>query len=158
MQESQETWFRSLGQEDPLEKGMAIHSNILAWRISRTEEPGRLQSMGSHRVGQDWATITGFLNCVFQILLPSYYSSLWLRYSECLFTSFGGHNIFCSLELKNRKLLIFLDIMGHITCYRVGQVCPQNEPDKGWGIKALPTALSWEGGKGWGGVGGGREA
>ena len=46
MQESQETWFRSLGQEDLLEKGMAIHSNILAWRISRTEEPGGLQSVG----------------------------------------------------------------------------------------------------------------
>ena len=53
MQETQETWFGSLGQEDPLEKGMATHSNILAWRISRTEEPGGLQSMGSHRVGQD---------------------------------------------------------------------------------------------------------
>ena len=40
-------WVQSLGQEDPLEKGMAIHSSILAWRIPRTEEPGRLQSMGS---------------------------------------------------------------------------------------------------------------
>ena len=39
------------GQEDPLEKGMATHSSILAWRIPRTEEPGRLQSMGSQRVG-----------------------------------------------------------------------------------------------------------
>ena len=43
----QETWLPSLGQEGPLEKGMATHSNILAWRISRTEEPDRLQSMGS---------------------------------------------------------------------------------------------------------------
>ena len=49
----QETWARSLGQEDLLEKGMATNSNILAWRIPRTEEPGRLQSMGSHRVGHD---------------------------------------------------------------------------------------------------------
>ena len=40
-------WVQSLGQEDPLEKGMATHSSILAWRIPRTEEPGRLQSMGS---------------------------------------------------------------------------------------------------------------
>ena len=46
----QETWFRSLGWEDPLEKGMATHSSILAWRIPWTEEPGRLQSMGSQRV------------------------------------------------------------------------------------------------------------
>ena len=42
-----------LGQEDPLEEGMAIHSSILAWRILWTEEPGRLQSMGSHRVRHD---------------------------------------------------------------------------------------------------------
>ena len=42
----QETWVRSLGQEDPLEEGMATHSSILGWRILRTEEPGGLQSMG----------------------------------------------------------------------------------------------------------------
>ena len=47
----QETWVRSLVWEDPLEKGMAIHSSILAWRIPRTEEPGGLQSVGSQRVG-----------------------------------------------------------------------------------------------------------
>ena len=47
MQEMQEIQVRSLGQEDPLEKGMVIHSNILAWRIQWTEEPGGLQSMRS---------------------------------------------------------------------------------------------------------------
>ena len=45
--EMQETWVLSVGWEDPLEKGTAIHSSILAWRIPWTEEPGRLQSMGS---------------------------------------------------------------------------------------------------------------
>ena len=44
-----ETWVRSLGLKDPLEKGMASHSSILAWRIRWTEEPGGLQSMGSQR-------------------------------------------------------------------------------------------------------------
>ena len=48
-----ETWVRSLGQEDPLEKEMAIHSSTLAWRIPWTEELDRLQSMGSQRVGHD---------------------------------------------------------------------------------------------------------
>ena len=48
-----ETWVRSLGQEDPLEKEMATHSSILAWKIPWTEEPGGLQSMGSQRVGHD---------------------------------------------------------------------------------------------------------
>ena len=47
----QETWVRFLGRDDPLEKGMATHSNILAWRIPWTEEPGGLQSMGWQRVG-----------------------------------------------------------------------------------------------------------
>ena len=49
----QETQVRSLGQEDPLEKEMATHSSILAWKISRSEEPDRLQSMGLQRVGHD---------------------------------------------------------------------------------------------------------
>ena len=49
----QETRVQSLGQEDPLEKEMAPHSSILAWRIPWTEEPGGLQSMGSQRVGHD---------------------------------------------------------------------------------------------------------
>ena len=49
----QETQVQSLGQEDPLEKGVATHSSILAWEIPWTEEPGRLQSMSSQRVGHD---------------------------------------------------------------------------------------------------------
>ena len=49
----QETWVRSLGWEDPLEKEMATHSSILAWKISWTEKPGGLQSMGSQRVGHN---------------------------------------------------------------------------------------------------------
>ena len=49
----QETQVRSLGQEDPLEKGMATHSSILAWRIPWTEEPGRLQSVELQRVRHD---------------------------------------------------------------------------------------------------------
>ena len=52
----QETWVQSLGQEDLLEKEMATHSSILAWKIPWTEDPGRLQSMGSQRVEHDWVT------------------------------------------------------------------------------------------------------
>ena len=71
----QETWVRSLGWEDPLEKRISTQSSILAWRIPRSEEPGGLQSMGSQRVGHDWATNTFttlslfrklcFLKCLF---------------------------------------------------------------------------------------------
>ena len=64
----QETQVQSLGQEDSLEKGMATHSSILAWRIPWTEEPGRLQSMGSQRVGQNWATDTSTSSCIWKRL------------------------------------------------------------------------------------------
>ena len=65
-----ETGVRSLGQEDPLEKEMATHSSILAWRIPWTEEPGRLQSMGSQRVGhRTW--LSDFISFFLSRLLPS---------------------------------------------------------------------------------------
>ena len=54
----QETWVWYLSWEDPLEKEVATHSNILAWEISWTEEPGGLHSLGSQRDGHDWATNT----------------------------------------------------------------------------------------------------
>ena len=52
----QKSWVRSLGQEEPLEEGMATHSSTLAWRIPWTEEPGVLQFMGSQRVDLDIVT------------------------------------------------------------------------------------------------------
>ena len=53
MLEMPEIWVQFLGQEDPMEEGMATHSSIRAWRILWTEEPGRLHSIGSQRVGDD---------------------------------------------------------------------------------------------------------
>ena len=66
----QETWVQSLGWKDLLEKGMATHSSILAWRIPWTEEPGGLQSMGSQRVGHNLATFP----FTFQVHLSEYKS------------------------------------------------------------------------------------
>ena len=92
----QETWAQSLGWEDSLKKEMANHSNILAWRIPWTKEPGRLQSMGLQRVGHDWATrqqqqhwfwhvninlyqlITPLTPCHLSILVTMFLS-LWIR-------------------------------------------------------------------------------
>ena len=65
----QETWVWSLGQDDLLEKGMATHTSIIAWRNLQTEELGRLQSMGSQGAGHDWATNTHLCWCF------SYYKS-----------------------------------------------------------------------------------
>ena len=64
----QETWVRSLGREDPLEKEMATHSSILAWRIPWVEEPGGLQSTGQQRVGHDF-TFTFTFNVVTNLQL-----------------------------------------------------------------------------------------
>ena len=58
-----ETRVWSLGREDPLEKEMATHSSIHVWKIPWTEEPGRLQSMGSQRVGHDWVASLSLWNC-----------------------------------------------------------------------------------------------
>ena len=88
-----ETWVWSLGWEDPLEMGMATHSNILVWRILWIEEPGGLQSMGSQRVRQDWATTT-----VSKMLLHTTEKSFmkgrvnWRRKFHCCLISRNYHS------------------------------------------------------------------
>ena len=62
----QETWVQSLGWEDPLEKEMATHSSTLAWEIPWMEEPGKLRSMGSQRVGHDWTISLSFFLSLFK--------------------------------------------------------------------------------------------
>ena len=78
-----ETRVQSLGQEDPLEKEMATHSSTLTWKIPWMEGPGRLQSMGSQRVGHDWATSLHF-NWNIHLLITS------LHFSYHLESSFPG--------------------------------------------------------------------
>ena len=72
----QETWVRSLGWEDPPEKAMATDSSTFAWKIPWTEEPGRLQSMGSQRVRHDWVASLSFPFSLLSLfpLLPSHSS------------------------------------------------------------------------------------
>ena len=71
----------SLGQGDPLEKEMAIHSSILAWRIPWTVEPGRLQSIGSQRVRHDWATSLS-LSWILIIIFPPSFSGRYQKHLE----------------------------------------------------------------------------
>ena len=86
-----ETRVRSLGQEDPLEKEMATHSSIHAWKIPWTEEPGGLQSMGSQRVGHNWATS----------LLPPHFNYSWEMW-------FFGKQILISFRWLWGKLSLLL--------------------------------------------------
>ena len=73
-----ETWVQSLDWEGPLEKGIATHSRILARRIPWTEEPGRLQSMGSQRVKHDWVTFT-FSSTLYMLYVYVYINWCWKR-------------------------------------------------------------------------------
>ena len=97
-----ETWVQSLGREDPLEKEMATHSSILAWRIPWMEEPGGLQSTGSQRVRHDWATSLSistpqtFLLSPISSDFPSPRPSDWRFSWACLVLSFVS-----SLETGN---------------------------------------------------------
>ena len=81
----QETWVQSLGWEASLEKETATHSSTLAWKIPWTEEAGRLQSMGSQKVGCDWATSlsSGIIKCC---LVASFYYALWIILSLFCFS------------------------------------------------------------------------
>ena len=85
----QEPWFRSLGQEDLPEKEMEVHSSNLAWEITWTEEPGGLQSMGSQRVGQDWATDTFTL---------SFFCELFCLFVSSMFVSVHWNIFMFSLK------------------------------------------------------------
>ena len=93
----QETQVQSLGWEDPLEKEMATHSSILAWRIPWTEEPGRLQSMGSQRVGHNW------VNNIFTDILVYWYG----RNTPFLTSEFSGCNPPPSPTLVSLKSILF---------------------------------------------------
>ena len=85
----QETWVRSLGREDHLEKEMAAHSSLLAWEIPWIKEPGGLQYMGSQRVGHDWVTNNNLtLACkVLLDLIPASISSLPTPYPLASWTT-----------------------------------------------------------------------
>ena len=112
----QETWVQSLGQRDPLEKGIATHSSILAWRIPWTKEPGGLQSMGSLRVGHNWVTYTynqivRTVTCELFLWIFFLYRVLWYGTMQtCLFSDLQIHNaayssspfwyLKCTLELN----------------------------------------------------------
>ena len=89
-----ETWVWSLGREDPLEKEMAIHSGTIAWKIPWTEETGRLQSMGSQRVGHDW--VTSLSLSLFPHLFPmKWWGQMpWSSFSECWALSQLFHSLF----------------------------------------------------------------
>ena len=80
-----ETWVQSLGREDPLEKEMATHSSTLAWKIPWMEEPGRLPSTGSQRVGHDWVTLLTYICKVLSAVSETLYVPMLAFINYCKF-------------------------------------------------------------------------
>ena len=126
-----ETWVQSLGRDD-LEKEMAIHSSILAWKIPWTDEPGRLQSMGLQRVGHDWATSPSLLPRVGGITQAEGKVTQDQSCPGCLAYVSQWHHCFLSLLRVNLgshrwlfSLLHFLSISSHILSL---DVSPQIHP------------------------------
>ena len=112
-----ETWVLSLGWEDPLEKEMATHSSTLAWKILWTEEPGRLQSTGSQKVGHNWATSLHFIDTfalvrhVLSYLLHSVFSCfhplfIW-NLCLCLMREIEGIIFFCPNDYPFSQYRLF---------------------------------------------------
>ena len=105
-----ETWVRSLGWEDPLEKEMETHSSTLAWRIPWTEEPGGLQSTGSQRVGLDWGTLLLLFFIINFTLFDSWRILSKLSHSgrlEVIFLEFSKLDFFWKLWLTYVHYILF---------------------------------------------------
>ena len=108
-----ETWVQSLGWEDLLEKEMATHSSTLVWKIPWTEGPGRLQSMGSQRIGHDWATSLSLSylqrNFISWGQFPRGYLGLWCSISENLHQEISAY-LFISFLFMSSNILQVLRI------------------------------------------------
>ena len=124
-----ETRVQSLGQEDSLEKEMVTHSSILAWRIPWTEKPGRLQSIGSQRVGHDWVTSFTYLLTYSHIWLVVIYWRLQLCTLRLifLFSCFS----FYFVETFQPDSLFFIsyspqipNFVSYVCCAKSLQSCP----------------------------------
>ena len=141
----QETWVWSLDWEDPLEKGMATHSSILAWRIPWTEEPGRIQLIGSQRVGHDWVTFSSSHVWMWELD----YKENWAPKNWCFWTVMLEKTLESPLDWKGFQPV---HLKGNQSWVLIGRTDVEAEtpilwpPDaKNWLIRKDPDA-----GKDWG--------
>ena len=133
-----ETWVRSLGWEDPLEKEMATHSGTLAWKIPWTEEPGGLKSMASQRVGHNWAT---------SVHLTSGYvlgHLLFLLYTRFPQQSHPLHRFLSSMWLSSKLLSLSETsperLKSSHSLHSFSPMAP-SQPVPAW--RLTPSALPW---------------
>ena len=154
-----ETWVRSLGREDPLEKEMATHPSILAWKTPWTEKRGRLQSLGSKRVGYDCATSLSFIDFrlweqgfLFKRFFKNYYlfmSVLRAGFSRCGdFSGCRAQALECGLGSCGTLPCGRWDLPGPgtETVSRVGwQILHPEPPGKSQDVLSLPPLCSTQG-------------
>ena len=131
-----ETRVRSLGQEDPLEKEMATHSSIFAWRIPWMEEPGGLQSTGSQRVGHDWAE--SFITDMNILINISWFMWTHISLGFYLCVKLKTFQIFlfhiCSWEVHHQSIshfllrypTFFLDSFKNVSCHYFSAILLQS--------------------------------
>ena len=113
MWETSETRVHSLGWDDPLEEGMTAHSSVLSWKTPRTEEPGRLQSIGSQRVRHDWGDLAHAARVRFQTTYPPVPQVVGLCYIR----------IYSRSNLESPGCLVWkalLHVWSHLKSFRVG--------------------------------------
>ena len=133
----QESWVRSLSREYPLEKEMATYSSILAWKIPWTEEPGRLQSMGLQRVGQDWETITHIHTHTHTPPHPLQSLSLWEHIPTCI------------TAINKTRINLYIQLWGNVCFYNHGDLriimkdrYKKSAPQKAlWNCRDIPISL-----------------
>ena len=136
VQEPQEMWVWPLGQEDPLEKEMATNSSILAWRIPWTEDPGGLQSLGSQRVGLDWACMPTICCSLFTL---STFQSIFSWSQMILFKQQVSP---CQRSAENFSVLSLplasmADLLSFISCF----LLPLTPSPSSTGLGELPCTL-----------------
>ena len=129
-----ETWVQSLSWEDPLEKEMATHSSILAWKIPWTKEPGRLQSLGSQRVGHDWATSLHFISLHLYCMSPPVHP-----YG----TAYSSFSIMSSLTFRLLYRLLTLCMIPSCCCFCCQQVCQTLHYPIDCSMLGFPLTISW---------------
>ena len=115
----QEMQVQSLGQEDPLEEGMATHSNILSWRLLWTEEPGRLRPIGSQRVRDDWSDLA-HTHAAFHYLTGNYWSGCFFFLFCLMITSLKFLSICIALlvfVLQDSSKVVFMSFWYMKTSY-----------------------------------------
>ena len=126
------TEVRSLGWEDPLEKGMATHSSICAWRIPWTEKPGGLQSTGFHRVGQDWSTLAQ----MHTTLIVKHLDLLLWRYFERFIPRVIGENplikIFLYIHSYFQSELLFFSFLLFVSLTTLWSIWDLSSPTRDW--------------------------